>query len=336
MNKANVVLVSEESALIRAVEVVAATGATTVLVAGDESEVRAAWRNAGVVLVGEDMAGRVGGWGLSRRAEVFLVGVEPSQELCRWSIPLDAAVVALSQGSASLAGIIAGRSGDEDRGVVVAVRAASGGVGASTLAAGMCLAAVARGRSAALVDGDPRSGGIDLLMGAEKIPGWRWPKLASAQGHVADITSMLPVAAGVTILSCARREDSSVSAVARRAVVGALSRHRDLVVVDAGRVEDWRDVAGVTVLVSDQSIRSVAAGVELAWDGHVGLAVRREGNVGAAGVAKALGLPLVATVPTVKSLAQMADGGVPPDGGRAWRKACATVVDWAMGVGRGD
>ena len=332
MSKTSVVLISEEPTLIRAVEVVAATGSTLVRVLREMGEIRAAWRNAGVVLVGEDMASQLGQGGLPKRDKVFLVGVEPSDQLCRWSMPLSAAVVALSQGSANLAQIIAGRSGDEDQGIVVAVRSVSGGVGASTLAAGMCMAAVARGLSAALVDGDPHSGGIDLLMGAEKVPGWRWPKLASAQGHMADITSMLPVAAGVTVLSSARKEDSSVSPSARRSVVEALARHRDLVVIDVGRSEPVDDVANVSLLVSGQSIRCVAAGIEAVCDGRVGVAVRREGSLGALGVAKALGLPLVATIPTAKSLPTMADAGVPPDGGRAWRKACAGLVDWALAV----
>ena len=43
-----------------------------------------------------------------------------------------------------------------------------------------------------LIDADPRSGGLDLLLGAERTAGWRWPRLATARGHLGDLTGQLP------------------------------------------------------------------------------------------------------------------------------------------------
>jgi Mrp family chromosome partitioning ATPase len=81
----------------------------------------------------------------------------------------------------------------------------SGGVGATTLAAGLAFVA-ARTQRTMLIDADPRSGGLDLLLGAERTPGWRWPRLATARGHLGDLTGQLPSIDGIDLLSMARGE----------------------------------------------------------------------------------------------------------------------------------
>ena len=81
-------------------------------------------------------------------------------------------------------------------------------MGCSSLAAGMAGMAAADGHACLLVDLDEHGGGIDLLLGAERLTGWRWPRLAGAMGHLReDLWGRLPVVSGVRVLSMARGSD---------------------------------------------------------------------------------------------------------------------------------
>jgi len=217
--------------------------------------------------------------------------------------------------------------------MVLAVSGGSGGVGGSTLAVGVALAAVRQGRSVALVDGDPGGGGLDLALGAEAAKGWRWSKLADATGRLADIAAMLPEVEGVHLLSWGRGEAVALGQSARPAVIEVLARHHDLVVVDAGHaVADWIGLASRGLLVAAASVRGVAAArARLAAGFATGLAVMRSGRIPATDVSRTLGLPLVCTVPQVRQLAVWADEGLPPPLGGAWGKACRTTAAWALG-----
>ena len=63
---------------------------------------------------------------------------------------------------------------------VLAVVGGSGGVGASTFAAALATAAA----PATLIDLDPVSGGIDVLLGIEDVPGARWSGLRLEGGRL--------------------------------------------------------------------------------------------------------------------------------------------------------
>ncbi|MDR0416399.1 MAG: hypothetical protein LBH76_03620 [Propionibacteriaceae bacterium] len=224
----------------------------------------------------------------------------------------------------------------------------AGGLGASTLAAGLALAARRRG-PAALVDLDAAGGGLDLLLGAEATPGWRWDTLRSASGQVADLDGCLPVVDGVPVLAVSRSDRRQMPAEAVAAVVEGLAAGGALVVVDVGRVvgpaqaEALRAASRVVVLTG-QTVRSVGATAAVLADlpnRHCDLVVRtaRSGAIGPAGAAESLGRPLLGTIPTSAALAAMADRGVPPGtgGARAWAKACrrlAERLDEAAGSGR--
>jgi secretion/DNA translocation related CpaE-like protein len=147
----------------------------------------------------------------------------------------------------------------------------SGGVGATTLAAGLAFVA-ARTQRTLLIDADPRSGGLDLLMGAERIPGWRWPRLASARGHLGDLTGQLPSVEDVDLLSMAREESlpgCELRAEQMKAVLLSAMRTHAVVVVDLSRTlgsagaEALRR-AELAVLVVRDDVRGVAAGCEVA------------------------------------------------------------------------
>jgi hypothetical protein len=86
---------------------------------------------------------------------------------------------------------------------VLGVLGASGGLGASTLAAALAVAAtrelVVSGLPPAVaVDGALDSGGLDTTACVEHLPGLRWPDLVGVRGEVcgADLVAELPRSAG--------------------------------------------------------------------------------------------------------------------------------------------
>nr|NLI49534.1 P-loop NTPase [Propionibacterium sp.] len=282
------VLLTAAEPISDAVLAAAAALGVAVDVVTDPAECVARWPDAAAVLVGEDQAAALASRALRERRGVYLVGFSPG-DLGRWSVPLGGQVVVLPEGLAALTAVLSEQRGS--RGRVIGVIGGSGGVGASTLAAGLAMATSRRGPTVALVDLDPWGGGLDLLVGAERTPGWRWPDLVGARGEVTDIRRFLPQVDGLTLVAMGRQgasdpagEPPAVEAV--RAVLGSLARHHDVVFVDAGRGRLALGRAALaacrsTVLLAGTSVRAVAAAASLVptLDGEVRLAVR----AGAAG-----------------------------------------------------
>jgi secretion/DNA translocation related CpaE-like protein len=322
-------------------QILAATAAVGVepTVTADVATIRPQWTSAPMVLVGLDRAAQCAEKVLPRRTEVYVVGSGgDAAELARWSAPLGAAVVGMPDGTGLLTAVVAdvtGHPGGE--GVTVAVVGGSGGVGTSTLAAGLAVGASARGLSALLVDLDPGGGGIDLLVGAEGAAGWRWPRLSAAHGHLGDLTGHLPRAAGLDVLSAARGSGAETEPGPDpvRAVLLSASRSHRLVVVDLARpagavgTEVLRR-AERTLLVVGADVRGIAAAQQRAVGlresvADVGVVVRRprRGGIEPRLVAEALELPLAGTLAEDPSLRQAAERGDPP--GRAARSPVARL-----------
>ncbi|MCP1388508.1 hypothetical protein M5J20_10005 [Corynebacterium sp. TA-R-1] len=135
-----------------------------------------------------------------------------------------------------------------DNGRVVAVVGAAGGLGASTFAASISRRAAARG--ATLVDGHRRSGGLDLLLGIEDVPGARWGEVELGDGVIAreDIRRALP----------ATRDDIAVLTCGRSAIPDPHAARTD----DVDAVVSAVATAGVTVL--DAPLEAVPARCDLA------------------------------------------------------------------------
>jgi secretion/DNA translocation related CpaE-like protein len=181
------------------------------LVLSDPGHLRPHWASASMLLLGFDQADRVAAMGLPRRAEVYLVAGEKASaaQAQQWSIRLGAALVPLPASAGWLSEALADVSGTgRVTGGLVCVVGGSGGVGASTLAAGLAFVAARASQRTMLIDADTRSGGLDLLLGAERTAGWRWPRLATARGHLGDLTGQLPAVEGVDLLSMARVEST--------------------------------------------------------------------------------------------------------------------------------
>jgi secretion/DNA translocation related CpaE-like protein len=340
-----VVATSDPDLLDRILSITAAVGIEP-LVVNDAQLLRPVWATAAMVLVGADEAPRVAALGMRRRAEVYLLTDQSAPGAAhQWSMPLGAAVVTLPEGAGWLASAIAERGAPRNRtGEVICVVGGSGGVGASTFAAGLAFVAARAMQRALLVDADPYGGGLDLLLGAERVEGLRWPRLAKVRGQLGDLTGQLPRVDSVDVLAMARGEAPpgwALAAEQLEAVLESAVRSHDLTIVDlprsggdtAGRALDRADLI---MLVVQGDVRGVAAAREVsrviggAGD-QLGVVVRRGRTrlLSPDTVADGLGLRLLGTIPDDPSLALAAERGEPP--ARSPRApmavACREVLD---------
>lgn len=338
------VLVTADAELLdNVLSVTAAVGIEPQL-ASDPGALRPCWSTAAAVLVGVDQAAEVAAMVLPRRAEIYVLGLERDRDAVHaWSAPLGAAVITLPDGAGRLAAALADadgqRSGD---GQAVCVVGGSGGSGASTCAAALAFTGARLGVRTMLVDADPLGGGIDLLVGAERIPGWRWPRLATAQGHLGDLSGQLPRVDGLDVLSMARSEPGSQGPDAEQmvAVLRSATRSHRLTVVDVPRslgpaAREALRRADSVLMVVQADVRGVAAARELLVElenacREIRLLVRvgRSRGLETTVVAAGLGRPSVGTISDDPTLVVAAECGDPP--GRAQRsslaRACRTVV----------
>ena len=327
---------SSDPELLEQILATAAAAAVEPTVVAGAAALRAHWASAAVVVIGIDQAAEVAESGLARRAEVYVVGDAADHEaLCSWSGPLGAAVVVLPGSAGWLTASMADATRLRRRGRLVAVVGGSGGVGASTWAAGLAVIAAQLDVRTALVDADPLGGGLDLLMGAERSAGWRWSRLAGARGHLGDLSGQLPSAAGVEVLAVGRSERADPGPPGPEqltAVLRSLSRSHELTVVDLPRASDWiaREVgqhADLVVLLARADVRGVSAAravLDRLVDGptpEVVVRTRRTAVVTASAVADGLGVPLLGTVADDNAVRLAAERGDPPS--RSARAAAA-------------
>ncbi|WP_130866287.1 septum site-determining protein Ssd [Acidipropionibacterium timonense] len=325
----------------RLVEVVGSVGASVgvdLTVLADRSAVDAAWRDTdGPLLIGEDLAAQVASWSLPDRGGVHLVG-QDAQEVVRWSAVLRASVVVVPSASSTLAELLREGVRRSGRGVVLLLGQASGGLGASTMAAGVAFSAVDAGWSCALVELDPGGGGLDLLVGAERVDGWRWPQLASARGTVGDLRTHLPSIDGVHLVS-AGRQDCTVGARARGSVVESLVSDLDLLVLDRGSLGD-ADLMGLAVDRRFDLVGADLRGLLAARNrsGGAGQVLLRRGpgrRMSSGDAGAVLGREPLLVVPQDDRLPRSLDQGEAPwvMASRSWLRACREVVEVVMGRG---
>lgn len=324
------VLVTTDPQIIDIVESTAAASAVPIHRCAGLAEVG---ESPGVVVLGVDVAEQaaLAGWS---RAGAVVVGFDAAT-VARWSCPLGARVVVLPEGARELAGVLSGSAAETAR--VIAVVGGAGGVGTSTLAVGLAQQASRRGIPTALVDADPGSGGLDLLLGAERLPGWRWPALAAASGRLGAIDQDVVDVAGLALLSAAREPRVGIPAAAVAASLASLARSRKLVLVDVGRGDTamaqaaLSSCAGALVLLDTRvaavaATKAVLAGLPIPT--RIVLQRSRQAPLSTAEVAYSLGAD-VWVIPRDHEIARGAEQGIAPDdcAGRAWRKAVATVLD---------
>jgi secretion/DNA translocation related CpaE-like protein len=289
----------------------AAAGNVEVTVAMDAIAAQADWAAAPLVVVGGDRVTELARLRPPPRPAVIVAGTRgsvdapwPHAEALRAEhIVLDADAW-FADGFADLA------AGHSRRARVIAVVGGSGGAGASVLATALAMTARRRGLDTLLIDGDPLGGGVDLVLGWERLQGLRWPDLVDARGQVnpSALMSALPGVGSLAVLSFDRTERSG----ARHRLAAALDagrRGRDLVVVDVPRCLDDASLLALSsadrcYLVVPAEIRSCAAASRVAvlvgrHCPSLAIVVRAiiPGGLPAAEVAEALDLPLAGIMP---------------------------------------
>lgn len=306
----------------------ASAGITTQAIAVSEVS-EALWSGPSVVVVDELSADRVSAAGLSRRAGVLIV-VSSRPDIEVWSAAVTIGVeqvVELPAGRTSLAERLSDLAGGSEQvGPLLSVIGGCGGVGASTLAVALSLSAARTGHHPVLLGTDPWDGGIDVALGAEDIPGPRWPDLAGVSGRLSSpaILDGLPGAHGVRFLSSCRRRPGSVPLRTLSAVVTAARRTGGSVVVDLPRGADesarWLGrVADLTLVVCPATVSGALAArslvTELGWTPESSGIVMRGGfgrDVDEDSLGRAVGLPVLARIRHDPHLPARRSGGEPP------------------------
>jgi secretion/DNA translocation related CpaE-like protein len=292
------------------------------------AEARRLWARASTVVVGDDLVEEVSRAGLRRRGEVIVVTAS-ADDIAPWRTALGLGaehVVVLPDGEQLLLDrLAAGGRLLGPRATVLGVVGGSGGAGASVLAAALALAAARAGREALLIDADPTSGGLDLVLGAEDEAGARWCDLAAVTGLLAPdaLRAALPSAHGVALLSVDRESVDPLPAEALPAVLDSATAAYDVVVLDLPRARaDLLEVllprCDVVLLVVSADVRGASAALRMAGmlrrRGGARLVLRRmpHASVDPDEIATWLDLEVSAELPHDRGLAAALDRGDPP------------------------
>ncbi|WP_116449619.1 septum site-determining protein Ssd [Blastococcus litoris] len=318
-------VVSTDDALLDDLLRLLATAGAEAEVATGGPALRRAHRQAPLVLVGADALSAPALRALPRRPGVVVVagGELPAGD---WAgaVEVGAERVAVLPADESwlLTRCTAAVATPVERGRLVVVGGACGGAGASTLAAAVALAAAP---GVTLVDADPWGAGLDLLLGAERADGLRWPDLSGLRGRVAGdaLLAALPDVAGVSLVAASRSDPAAVPPDALAAVVDAARAVGSPVVVDvprsaAGTAPPVVADADLAVLVVPGRLRAATAARLLVdaqdspW-ASAQLVVRPvPGGLARSEVGDVVGRPVLAELGHDRSAAPRGERGEPP------------------------
>jgi secretion/DNA translocation related CpaE-like protein len=285
------------------------------------------WDSAPLVLVGAEATARVRD--APRRKGVLVVGRDlHDHDVWRRAVAVGADhVLFLPDAETWLVDRIADiAEGAGEPALTVGVVGGRGGAGASTLACALAVTAAGTGRRTMLIDGDPLGGGLDILLGAERVGGLRWPDLADSRGRVNSgaLEESLPRLDALSVLSWDRGDSVLIPPQAMRSVLGAARRRGGVVVVDLPRrvddaVAETLAQIDVGLLVVPAELRAVAAATRVAAAVSM---VLKDLRVVARGpftsgladdeIARLVGLPLAGQLPPEPGLSEALSGGEPP------------------------
>jgi hypothetical protein len=187
--------------------------------------------------------------------------------------------------------------------------------------------AVAAGPGVLLVDADAWGGGIDLLLGGERVEGLRWPELAGLRGRVAGdaLLASLPEVAGVSVLAGSRSSPVVVPEDALTAVAEAARSAGHPVVVDLSRADGAERAvvseADLALLVVPARLRAATAARLLVdapgspWAAARLIVGQVAGGLCQEEVADVVGRPVLAELPYDRSAVARAERGEPPSVG---------------------
>lgn len=328
-------MVTGDSALAQAVQAAAAALGVQPRMTAHAEQAKRYWGQAELILVGTDQASSIIGAGLEGRPGTHVIGTN-QRDLLAWSVPLGAPALLLPDQSSFLSSLMSGPTVHVGSScLTLGVLGGSGGVGATTLAAGLAQRAAAADQKVALAEVDQYGGGIDLLFGAEREPGWRWPDLTSAIGYVGKLAGRLPNTTGVDLVSTSRASPGLPPPEAVKAIVRSLQRSHDFVVLDAGTADHPPEVAmtNCLVVVAGDIKAVISAKARLAQSklADVQVVVRRSAawSLDPALVEEMLQLPVIGVVDEDRKLGVDAVFGSAPGLGARSRfsKLCTKVLD---------
>jgi secretion/DNA translocation related CpaE-like protein len=322
----------DEALLDDLLRLLAAAGAEPEVATGGPA-LRRAHREAPLVVLGVDVLAAGPVRALPRRPGVVVVSPgEPPAAAWAAAVELGAERVAVLPADESwlLSRMASALRRPVDRGSLVAVGGSCGGAGASTVAAALALTAATDGAGGLLVDADGWGGGVDLLLGAERAEGLRWPELAGLRGRVAGdaLMAALPEVEGVSVLAASRESPGEVPAEALAAVVEAARAGGWPVVVDLARgagpetAELVLAEADLAVLVVPARLRAASAarllvehgpgGRPAPWSAARPVVRRVTGGLSAREVADVVGRPVLAELGPDRSAVPRGERGEPP------------------------
>lgn len=224
------------------------------------------------------------------------------------------------------------------RAFVLGVVGARGGAGVSSFAGALADRASVR-TATALVDVDRAGSGLDVLLGVERASGARWPDVAGARdARGEDVLALLPRWRRCAVLAAERAAAVGPEPAVAADVVRALASCLGVVVLDLDRPavmgrEPVLAACDAVLVVTPLELRAVAGALALraalaerAPSARVVARTPAPGGLGPAELEDVVGLPVVATLPSVRGLAAVTErGGLQPGGGlaraaeRAWR-----------------
>ncbi|TQN37752.1 secretion/DNA translocation related CpaE-like protein [Blastococcus colisei] len=318
------VVSTDDSLLDDLLRLLATAGAEAELATGGPA-LRRAHRQAPLVLVGADALTAGALRALPRRPGVVVVaGRDLPAADWAGAVEIGAERVAVLPDDESwlLARCTAAVRDPVERGRLVVVGGSCGGAGASTLATAVALAAAP---GVTLVDADPWGAGLDLLLGAERADGLRWPDLTGLRGRVAGdaLLAALPDVGGVSVVAASRSSPQRIPPDALAAVVDAARAVGCPVVVDVPRIAGEAALsvaaeADLAVLVVPARLRAATAARLLVeapdsvWAGAHVVIRSVPGGLSRDEVADVVGRPVLAELAHDRSAVPRGERGEPP------------------------
>ena len=204
---------------------------------------------------------------------------------------------------------------------IITVVPVLGGAGASTIACALAAAYAQSGTRVSLVDADCGAGGIDILMGCEQSEGLRWSDLDNMRGEISgpEFYDNLIAHQGIRVLAPARNQHKVTLETLNRAV-DLLASACEVLIIDSPRLtaritQTLANASDHTLLVTPTTVQATAVLTsykDLLDGSNAGLVIREIPGSGltSIGIAQALQLPLLATVPTNSRIVEQVEQGL--------------------------
>ncbi|WP_345453432.1 septum site-determining protein Ssd [Nocardioides marinquilinus] len=320
---APLVVTADETLRDELLRLAAAAGVVPEVVADPAAALRP-WSRAPVVLVGGDLTPALAELAPDRRDGVHVVAWGPvDSSLFRAGLGVGAENVAelpRSEGWVVETLTDVGEAA-RGRGLVVGVVGGSGGAGATTLACALGQTAARHGETL-VVDCDPLGPGLDRVLGLDATHGFRWDALCETTGRLSAraLREALPRRGALGVLTWYAGSSATLQAFAVREALSAARRGHDAVVVDLPRVVDplVDEVAArcdALLVVVTPSVAGVASAARLRarFEGRAAPTVVVRGRgLDERDVGRAVGAPVVATLPDQRGLDESIDLGLGP------------------------